>query len=230
MSQQRMEFLLTPSNSSSPSSSMTQECIANGFVCSDLGQFFMSIDLLHREVRNQHLARAFWLTGFSGAGKSSIAHGAAAQLFAQGKQVFVFDGDNLRHGLCADLDFSPEARMENIRRAAEAVKLFIENGTICICAFISPTPECRKLASSIIGEKYFYEIFIDCPVGICEERDVKGFYKRAREGEIKNYTGVSAPYVPPENPDLCIKTDENPLEISQDILYDFVLNNTKLLK
>lgn len=139
-------------------------------------------------------------------------------------RAFVFDGDNVRHGLCGDLSFSPAARTENIRRIAEVSKLFTENGTICMCAFISPLKEYRQLAREIVGEMDFYEIYITCPLEICEERDVKGYYKLAREGKIKNYTGISASYEIPEAPDLVIDTDKETLEESVARVKDFILS------
>ncbi len=153
----------------------------------------------------------FWFTGLSGSGKSTIAHAIEKILFDQGLQITVFDGDNVRHGLCGDLSFSVEGRRENIRRIAEVAKLFAENGTICLCAFITPLEEYRQSIKHILGDDY-YEIFIKCSVEECEKRDVKGYYKLAREGKIKNYTGISAPFETPKNPDFMIDTENCTLD------------------
>lgn len=181
-----------------------------------------------RELRNKHKAAVFWFTGLSGSGKSTIAHGVEKELFDDMARVYVFDGDNVRHGLCADLSFASTARTENIRRIAEVAKLFVENSTVCLCAFISPLLSDRQMAREIIGEADFYEIFITCPLEVCETRDVKGFYKLAREGKIKNYTGISAPYDIPENPDLVIDTDKDSLEKSVQKVKNFVLEKIEL--
>lgn len=138
-------------------------------------------------------------------------------------QAFVFDGDNVRHGLCSDLSFSPEGRAENIRRIAETSKLFVENGTICLCAFISPLQQDRERVRHIVGEG-FHEIYIKCPVETCEQRDVKGYYKLARQGKIKNYTGISSPYEPPEDPALVLETDSAPIQNSTDKLIQYILS------
>ncbi len=128
-----------------------------------------------------------------------------------GCRTYVFDGDNVRHGLCGDLGFSREDRAENLRRIAEMVRLFLDAGIISLTAFISPLAEDRKRIREIIGPEYFIEIYCNCPLEICEQRDVKGLYKKAREGKIKNYTGISAPYDPPRNPDLDLNTGTEPL-------------------
>lgn len=178
-----------------------------------------------REVRNGHKSGVFWLTGLSGSGKSTIAHEVEAHLFNLGFQVYVFDGDNVRHGLCSDLSFSREGRAENIRRIAEVVKLFADAGVICLCAFITPLEEDRKCVQSIIGDDY-YEVFVSCPVEVCEQRDVKGYYKLARQGKIKNYTGISAPYNAPVTPDLLLKTDVEDQRTCVQEMLSFVLEKT----
>jgi adenylylsulfate kinase len=137
-------------------------------------------------------------------------------------QVYVFDGDNVRHGLCGDLSFSLEARAENIRRIAEACKLFLENGTICLCAFISPMEKDRDKVKEIVGED-FREVYIKCPLETCEARDVKGYYKLAREGKIKNYTGISSPYEAPLQPDLVLETEKKTIEESTEEFERFIL-------
>jgi len=148
-----------------------------------------------------------WFTGLSGSGKSTLAGLLERALFQQGKQVCVLDGDNLRRGLCSDLTFSPEDRKENIRRAGEVAKLFAEAGLICIAAFISPYRSERELARGIAPEGKFLEVYLNAPLEVCEQRDPKGLYVKARSGEIKNFTGVSAPYEPPRKPDLELRTD-----------------------
>lgn len=180
-----------------------------------------------RGRQNGHKAAVFWFTGLSGSGKSTIAHAVEKALFDIGKHAFVFDGDNVRHGLCADLSFTPEHRSENIRRIAETCKLFVESGTICLCAFISPMTADRQQVRSIVGEDY-HEIHVSCPVEVCEARDVKGYYKMAREGKIKNYTGVSAPYEVPESPALRLSTAEEPLQQSVERTLEYILVCTKL--
>lgn len=181
-----------------------------------------------REKACGHRGAVFWFTGLSGSGKSTIAHGVEKKLFDAGMRAYVFDGDNVRHGLCSDLSFSPAARAENIRRIAEVSKLFVENSTICMCAFISPLAMDREMAREIVGEADFYEIFVTCPLEVCEDRDVKGYYKLAREGKIKNYTGISAPYEVPSAPDLAVDTDVESLEESVAKVLDFVLEKVKL--
>ena len=176
-----------------------------------------------REKLNGHKSAVFWFTGLSGSGKSTIAHRVEKELFDRSMRAYVFDGDNVRHGLCGDLSFSPAARTENIRRIAEVSKLFTENGTICMCAFISPLKKYRQHAREIVGEGDYYEILVTCPLEVCEERDAKGYYKLAREGKIKNYTGISAPYEVPENPDLIVETDKETLEESVRRVKEFIL-------
>jgi len=166
-----------------------------------------------REKRNEHRGVVVWFTGLSGAGKSTIAHSVEEQLFQKGCLSYVFDGDNVRHGLCADLGFSVEDRTENIRRIGEMCKLFVDAGIVSLTAFISPLKSDREMVRNLLNDD-FVEIYCRCPVEVCEQRDVKGLYKKARAGEIKDFTGISAPYEPPENPDLVIDTDQESLEQS----------------
>jgi len=165
-----------------------------------------------RELRNGYRAVTLWFTGLSGAGKSTIAHAVEKRLFDLGANVYVFDGDNVRHGLCGDLSFSPEDRAENLRRIAEMTKLFMEAGVICMCAFISPERDIRARLRAMHAPGDFQLVHVDCPVEVCESRDVKGYYKLAREGKIKNYTGISAPYDRPEHPDLRLDSAKDSLE------------------
>lgn len=155
-----------------------------------------------------------WFTGLSGSGKSTVAIALERELHKRGKLCRILDGDNIRTGINAGLTFSPEDRKENIRRIAEVGKLFVDTGIITIAAFVSPTNEVRDLARSIIGEEDFKEIFISTPIEECERRDVKGLYARARRGEVKEFTGISAPFEAPENPALSLDTSVLSLEES----------------
>jgi adenylylsulfate kinase len=159
-----------------------------------------------RETLNGHRSINLWFTGLSGSGKSTLAHAVEERLHLMGCRTYVFDGDNVRHGLCRDLGFSLPERKENLRRIAEMVKLFLDAGVISLTAFISPLEIDRAMAREIIGAENVIEIFCNCPLEICEQRDVKGLYKKARAGEIKNYTGISSPYERPSHPDLDIDT------------------------
>ncbi|MDW8344922.1 MAG: adenylyl-sulfate kinase [Verrucomicrobiae bacterium] len=160
-----------------------------------------------RERRNRHKGGVIWLTGLSGAGKSTIATELERELFHMGVHTYVLDGDNIRHGLSANLGFSPEDRTENIRRVAEVAKLFADAGVLVITAFISPYRDDRRLARSIMREGDFVEVYVNAPIEVCEQRDPKGLYKKARAGQIKNFTGIDAPYEPPENPEIIVHTD-----------------------
>ena len=160
-----------------------------------------------RETKHGHKGMAFWLTGLSGAGKSTLAHLVEEQLFQKNYHAIVLDGDVIRAGLCNTLGFSIEERRENNRRIAEVAKIFVRSGIICLCAFISPSNAFRRNARRIIGEDAFREVYIDCSVEECERRDVKGFYKKARQGQIRNYTGVSSGYEPPQSPNCVISTE-----------------------
>jgi bifunctional enzyme CysN/CysC len=165
------------------------------------------VTTVQRAGRNGHAGYVVWLTGLSGSGKSTISTELERELFNLGKHVYVLDGDNVRHGLCSDLGFSPRDRQENIRRVGEVAKLFADAGTICITAFISPYRSDRDLVRRMVPEGKFIEVFVNAPVEICEERDPKGLYAKARAGEIREFTGVSAPYEIPENPEIELSTD-----------------------
>ncbi len=175
-----------------------------------------------REKLNSHKALAVWLTGLPSSGKSTIAHAVEEKLYEIGVRTYTLDGDNIRHGLCSDLRFSPEDRAENLRRIAEVVKLFIDAGLVVLCAFVSPFEKDRKRVKQIIVEKDFMLVYCKCPVEICEKRDPKGLYKRARAGEIKEYTGISAPYEEPESPDLMLETDKLSLEEAVNLLFSAI--------
>src|SRR5260221_3800571 len=161
-----------------------------------------------REVRNGHPGCVLWLTGLSASGKSTIATELERQLFNRGSQVCVLDGDNVRHGLCSDLGFSQEDRTENIRRIGEVANLLAGHGVICITAFISPYRADRELVRKIMPEGRFIEVYINAPIDVCEARDPKGLYAKARSNEIKNFTGISAPYEAPEHPEMELRTDQ----------------------
>lgn len=159
-----------------------------------------------RHVRNRHRGVVVWFTGLSGSGKSTLAHALEKYLFDLGCQTFVLDGDNVRHGLCSDLTFSEADRKENIRRIGEVAKLCAEAGLIAITAFISPFREDREQARRLLPHGDFFEIHVECPLDVCEERDIKGFYRKARLGEIPAYTGVTSPYELPERPECVVNT------------------------
>jgi adenylylsulfate kinase len=175
-----------------------------------------------REKMNGHGSVILWFTGFSGAGKSSLAHAVEEHLHGLGCRTFVLDGDNVRHGFCADLGFSAADRVENIRRIGEVSKLFIEAGIITLTAFISPFRSDRKRVRSLVPHGDFLEIYCRCSLEVCEQRDVKGLYKRARAGQIQEFTGISAPYEEPENPELVVETDRFSLEACTDQVLAFL--------
>ena len=165
-----------------------------------------------RNLRGGHKSVVLWLTGFSGAGKSTLAHAIERRLYERNCATFVLDGDNVRHGLCSDLGFSQQDREENIRRVGEMAKLFTEAGVIVITAFISPYIADRERVRSILPAGEFVEIYCRCPLEICEERDVKGLYEKARKGLIADFTGISSPYEPPVNPEITVDTGTDSLD------------------
>jgi adenylylsulfate kinase len=161
-----------------------------------------------REKAHGHKGAVIWFTGLSASGKSTIAHIVEKQLHERGCSTYVLDGDNVRHGLCADLTFCQEDRAENIRRIGEMVKLFVDAGIIVLTAFISPYRQDRQQVRSLLSDGQFLEIHVDCPPEVCATRDQKGIYQKAKAGIIKEFTGVSAPYEPPVNPELVIQSHE----------------------
>ncbi len=175
-----------------------------------------------REIRNRHKGAVLWFTGLSGAGKSTLAIALEEALFGLGHHVYVLDGDNVRSGLNSDLGFSHEDRTENIRRVGEVAALFAQAGVICISAFISPYREDREIARRAAGDK-FLEVYIAADLATCEQRDPKGLYKKARAGEIEDFTGISAPYEEPEHPDIVIDTSKATINSGVDALMEFVL-------
>jgi adenylylsulfate kinase len=187
-------------------------------------------ELISRKEKENLLSQkgtCFWLTGLSGSGKTTIAKLTAEKLHSDGILTQVLDGDNIRLGVNNNLTFSEEDRTENIRRIAEITKLFIENGVVTICCFISPTKKMRSLAKKIIGSKDFNEIFVNTSLEDCKKRDTKGLYKKAALGEIKNFTGISAPFEEPISAELIIPTQNLSAEDSSRILYNFALQLIK---
>jgi adenylylsulfate kinase len=183
--------------------------------------------ILKREHKERLLGQkgmVIWLTGLSGAGKSTIAAGLERSLYKAGYLTFMLDGDNIRKGLSEDLSFRVEDRAENTRRVAEVAKLFLHCGIITICSFVSPTRKMRHSVRDIIGSKYFHEIFVDTPLEVCEKRDVKGLYAKARKGEIKDFTGIDSPFERPLRPRLTIKTAEMGIREGIALLRDYVLS------
>ena len=175
-----------------------------------------------REKLKNQKGCVLWLTGLSGCGKSTIANMLEETLNKKGSHTYLLDGDNIRHGLSRGLGFSEEDRLENIKRVAEAAKLFVDAGIIVIASFISPLRKHRQAAKEIIGADDFIEVFVDTPFHECVKRDSKGWYKKALNGEIENYTGVDAPYEKPENPDVHIKTDESEVEEAVMVIINFL--------
>ncbi|HIJ21671.1 MAG: adenylyl-sulfate kinase [Gammaproteobacteria bacterium] len=175
-----------------------------------------------RNQQNNHKSMVLWFTGLSGSGKSTLAHAVEEQLHRIGCRTFVLDGDNVRHGLNGDLGFSSEDRKENLRRVGEMSKLFIESGTIILTAFISPFRKERRQVRSMMPHGDFIEIYVNCPIEVCEKRDVKGLYRRARTGEVKEFTGISSPYEIPQSADLTVNTDLQTLEESVENIIDLL--------
>lgn len=165
-----------------------------------------------RELQNHHRGAIIWFTGLSGAGKSTLAHTIEERLHQMGCRTFVLDGDNVRHGLCGDLGFSDQDRVENIRRVGEVAKLFMEAGVVVLTAFISPFRADRERVRGMVEHGDFIEIYCDSAIEVCESRDVKGLYKKARAGQILEFTGITSPYEAPENPELIVNTGEAELE------------------
>ncbi len=166
-----------------------------------------------REAQNGHRGAIVWFTGLSGAGKSTLAHAVEEALHQRGCRTFVLDGDNVRHGLCGDLGFNTESRIENIRRVGEVAKLFMEAGVIVLTAFISPYQADRQRVRGMVAHGEFLEVYCDTALEVCESRDVKGLYKKARAGQISDFTGISSPYEAPNNPELTVNTGGGDLTV-----------------
>ena len=183
-----------------------------------------------KEERNNHKSRVLWFTGLSGSGKSTIANATEKLLFDEGFQTYILDGDNVRMGLNKDLGFSPKHRTENIRRITEVAKLFADSGSLVLTAFISPYLEDRLQAREIIGQEDFIEIYIKADLSVCESRDPKGLYKKARAGEIKGFTGIDAPYEAPKNPELIIESDKYDVDTCAEKIVDFLIRKNIINK
>ena len=186
--------------------------------------------MLQRNDREKLLGQKgimLWFTGLSGSGKSTLAIALERELYNSGILCRILDGDNIRTGINNNLGFTENDRVENIRRIAEVAKLFVDCGVVTIAAFISPTEQIRQMAADIIGKDDFFEIYVNTPLEICEERDVKGLYKKARQGEIKNFTGISAPFEAPLNPAITIDTSACSLEESVNLLKKIIIPQIK---
>lgn len=186
------------------------------------------VSVANRRVLNNHNSFLIWFTGLSGSGKSTIANAVELKLHQEGIKTFTLDGDNIRKGINNDLNFSPEHRTENIRRIAEVSNLMVDAGLVVLAAFVSPYKIDRENIKNIVGGANFVEIYVNTSVEECERRDVKGLYKKARAGEIKNMTGISAPYEAPETPDLEIKTENESIESSVKKVIDYITPKLKL--
>jgi adenylylsulfate kinase len=180
-----------------------------------------------KEALLKQKSKVIWLTGLSGSGKTTIANAFERKLFQQGFFTNILDGDNIRTGINNNLGFSEEDRIENIRRIAEVAKLFMDSGVITICCFVSPTKEIREQAKSIVGTNDFIEVFVNTPIAICEQRDVKGLYAKARKGEIKNFTGIDAPFEAPTENFIDLKTENQTIAQTADNLYRNIIAHLK---
>ena len=189
-----------------------------------------SVTRARRAQQNGHRSAIVWFTGLSGAGKSTVAHAVEERLHRDGCRTYVLDGDNVRHGLCGDLGFSDEARSENIRRVGETAKLFVEAGLVVLTAFISPFRSDRARVRELAPEGDFIEIYCACPLEVCEARDVKGLYKRARAGQIADFSGISSPYEAPLAPDLVLYTAEQTLEQSVDLVISLLMEHGVIVR
>lgn len=177
--------------------------------------------------QNGHQPCVVWFTGLSGSGKSTLANAVEQLLVAEGIHTYVLDGDNIRHGLNSNLDFSESGRHENIRRIGEVSKLFVDAGIVVLTAFISPFKSDRAMVRSLVEADEFVEVFVDCPIEICEQRDVKGLYKKARAGEIPDFTGISSPFENPEHPEITIPTSACTIEDAAKLITNHVLKQIK---
>ncbi len=187
-----------------------------------------SVTRVQREQINGHKGCTVWLTGLSGAGKSTLAHRVEERLVAEGCRTYVLDGDNVRHGLCRDLGFTAEDRCENIRRIGEVGKLMTDAGLIVISAFISPFRSDRDGVRKLLGDDDFVEVYCDAPLHVCETRDVKGLYQKARAGQLAEFTGISSPYEEPLNPEIVVHTGRDGLDVCAGMILNYLRDNHKL--
>jgi adenylylsulfate kinase len=185
--------------------------------------FDQIVSRAEKEKKLNQKAKVIWFTGLSGSGKTTLASALERNLFEKGHLTQVLDGDNIRTGINNNLGFSPEDRMENIRRIAEIAKLLINSGVICLCAFVSPTRDVRNIVRTIVGEEDFLEVYVSTPIEVCETRDIKGLYKKARAGVIKEFTGISAPFDIPQNAVLSIDTSDKTVDECVEILLNRLL-------
>ena len=177
---------------------------------------------INKDTRGESLGqkpRVLWLTGLSGSGKSTLANLLEKKLHEQGKHTYLLDGDNVRHGLCGDLGFSDKDRVENIRRISEVAKLFVDSGMVVLTAFISPFQADRDFCRNLLADGEFIEVFFDTPLEVCEQRDPKGLYKKARSGEIKHFTGIDSTYEAPQSPEVHLQYQDEPAEQTAERLY-----------
>lgn len=181
-----------------------------------------------RAIQKNQKPCILWFTGLSGSGKSTVANAVESKLFEIGAHSYLLDGDNVRHGINKDLTFTDEDRIENVRRIGEISKLFVDSGLLVLTAFISPFRADRALVRKLVGEGEFIEVFIDTPIEICEQRDPKGLYKKARQGEIKHFTGIDSPYELPEAPEVVVKTSELTIEECANVVVDYLKANQYL--
>jgi adenylylsulfate kinase len=199
--------------STKPTSTLPLAPITGISVSSNVIWHHATVTRARREAQNGHRGAIIWFTGLSGSGKSTLAHAVEEALHQRGCRTFVMDGDNVRHGLCGDLSFTSTDRQENIRRIGEMAKLFMEAGVIVLTAFISPFSADRERVRGMVEHGDFIEIYCNTPLEICESRDVKGIYKKARAGQIPEFTGISSPYEIPSNPELTVPTGTEELDI-----------------
>lgn len=185
------------------------------------------ISSTQRALHMGHKPLLIWFTGLSGSGKSTLANAVEQKLYAAGIKTYTLDGDNVRHGLNKDLGFGPEARTENIRRIAEVANLMLDAGLVVLSAFVSPYLKDRQAIKEVVGGEGFMEVFVDTPLEVCEQRDVKGLYAKARAGEISEFTGISAPYQAPERPDFRVDTSVTSLDDSASMLAELILKRIK---
>ncbi len=189
-----------------------------------------SVTKEERREKNKYQSYVLWFTGLSGSGKSTLANALARYLYESNIQAYVLDGDNIRHGLNKDLGFTDEDRKENIRRIGEVSKLFVDSGQIVLTAFISPFREDRQQVKDILSENEFFEVYVKCSLNECEVRDPKGLYKKARNNEIKHFTGIDSPYEEPENPAIIVDTEAQDIEASVKQIVDFLLEKGLIQK